>query len=291
MHGLRSRSPQWRKNMAKLIQLCTEASRRDEDFSRVWPAAGMGYIFVGNSGKLIVVDGGESRQDAEQLLAHLERLSGGNRPTVDLWIISHAHLDHYGALEILSKDESLRERVTVKQMCFSQQIPVTFDPDDDRRLSEIPARLGCENTVPHAGDVLAVDDLTVKILFTWENYERLESAHTFNQLSLIFIVTCGTRRMMLVGDSSSTGPRWVRTHYSAEELKSDHLQLAHHGLDGGEVLFYKTVAPSVVWIPCSLGGAKFIKMPETVCNAHNRYIQDRALSVVCACMGTVEAEL
>ena len=43
-------------------------------------------------------------------------------------------------------------------------------------------------------------------------------------------------------------------------------------------------------IPCSLGGAKFIKAPETGCNYFNRYIQERALSVVCACMGNTEME-
>lgn len=276
--------------MARFIQLCTEASRRDEDFSKIWPAAGMGYIFLSDHGKLLVIDGGETRGDAEQLLAHLERLCGGAHPTVDLWIITHAHGDHYGALYNLVKDESMRRRVTVKEMCFSEHISVGFGKGDDDRLAEITALLGCRNRVPHAGDEMEIDGLKIKIFFTWENFEHLEKVTTFNQLSLIFTVTGADRRMMFVGDSSSTGPRWVRTHYEAAELKSDWLQLAHHGLDGGEVLFYKTVAPSVVWIPCSVGGAKYIKSPETVSNVHNRYIQDRAQSVICACMGTVETE-
>ena len=54
--------------------------------------------------------------------------------------------------------------------------------------------------------------------------------------------------------------------------------------------FYRAVAPQTVLIPCSLGGAKFIKAPETACNYNNRYMQDRALSVICACMGQVTME-
>ena len=61
-------------------------------------------------------------------------------------------------------------------------------------------------------------------------------------------------------------------------------------IDGGDMEFYRAIAPQTVLIPCSLGGAKFIKAPETACNYNNRYMQDRALSVICACMGQVTME-
>ena len=95
--------------MGTLIQLCTEASRKDECFTKgVWPAAGMGYVFVTDSGRLLVIDGGETERDAETLVSLLEEKSDGH-PTVDLWIVSHAHGDHYGALEIVAKTPALRE--------------------------------------------------------------------------------------------------------------------------------------------------------------------------------------
>ena len=47
--------------MGTLIQLCTEASRKDDCFTKgFWPAAGMGYVFVTDGGKLLVIDGGET---------------------------------------------------------------------------------------------------------------------------------------------------------------------------------------------------------------------------------------
>ena len=76
--------------MGNLIQLCTEASRKDEPFTKgSWPAAGMGYVFVTDGGRLLVIDGGETEGDAEALVSLLERKFGGH-PVVDLWILTHA---------------------------------------------------------------------------------------------------------------------------------------------------------------------------------------------------------
>lgn len=277
--------------MGTLIQLCTEASRRDDCFTKgFWPAAGMGYVFVTGNGRFLVIDGGETAEDAEQLLSLLELKSGGKKPTVDLWILTHAHLDHYGALRIIAHTPALSARLTVARLCCCTDIPVSFAESDQANLAELPALLGCELTEPHTNDVLTVDDLEIRILYTWEDDPDLERVNSFNRLSLIFTVSNVAHRAMFVGDSTSTGPGIVRKRATPELLKSDFLQLAHHGLDGGDIVFYRMVAPTVVGIPCSLGGAKFIKAPETACNYNNRYIQERALSVICACMGTVETE-
>lgn len=276
--------------MGNLIQLCTEASRKDEPFTKgSWPAAGMGYVSVTDGGRLLVIDGGETEGDAEMLVSLLEKKYGAH-PVVDLWIPTLSHLDHYGALEIIAKTPSLRERLTVSRLCACTDIPVSFPESDQARIAAIPGLLGCELVTPHAGDVLTVDDLTVRILYTWENDPKLADAKSFNRLSLIFTVTGAAHRAMFVGDSTPTGPTVVRDSTDPELLKSDFLQLAHHGLDGGNIGFYRLVNPETVLIPCSLGGAKFIKTPETGCNYFNRYIQERALSVVCACMGNTEME-
>lgn len=250
----------------------------------------MGYVFVTPGGRFLVVDGGETAGDAEALLALLEERSGGKKPEVALWVITHAHGDHYGAVNRISQSPELRERVKVDRMCFTADIPVSFTEGDQAQLNEIPGRFGCPLTTPQAGDVLTADNLEIRILYTWRDDPALEEANSFNRLSLIFTVTSPEHRIMFIGDSTGVGPRVVRDRTAPELLKSDFLQLAHHGLDGGNIGFYNMVAPTVVLIPCSLGGAKFIKAPETGCNYNNRYIQERALSVICACMGPVTME-
>lgn len=249
----------------------------------------MGYVFITDGGKLLVIDGGETEGDAERLVSLLEKKCGAS-PAVDLWILTHSHLDHYGALEIIAKTPALRERITVSKICACTDIPVSFPETDQARIAAIPGLLGCTQVTPRVGDVLTVDNLEIRMLYTWEDDPKLSDVKSFNRLSLIFTVTGPAHRMMVVGDSTSTGPTVVRDHTDAALLKSDFLQLAHHGLDGGNIGFYRLVDPSAVLIPCSLGGAKFIKAPETGCNYNNRYIQERALNVICACMGSIEME-
>ena len=55
---------------------------------------GMSYVIQAEDGSLIVIDGGMN-EDADDLFAYLQRLCGGDKVTVDLWIITHAHADHY----------------------------------------------------------------------------------------------------------------------------------------------------------------------------------------------------
>ncbi|RAZ75589.1 MBL fold hydrolase, partial [Klebsiella oxytoca] len=56
------------------------------------PTQMMSYILQTGEGKLVVIDGG-TRQDAGNLLETLIRL-GGPEPTVELWLLTHPHLDH-----------------------------------------------------------------------------------------------------------------------------------------------------------------------------------------------------
>ena len=53
--------------------------------------------------------------DAEALVALLESQASVGVPQIDLWIITHPHLDHYGAIREICENESLRRRIAVKQ--------------------------------------------------------------------------------------------------------------------------------------------------------------------------------
>ena len=113
--------------MAKFIQIPTRASFYDGAFDNVvgWSAAGMGYIIVGESGKLTVIDGG-NHEDAEQIIALLQKYSGESVPTVDLWIITHSHLDHYGALREIATNDALYRSVKIKKLLLINKRQVRF---------------------------------------------------------------------------------------------------------------------------------------------------------------------
>lgn len=280
--------------MGKLIQYCTEQSKKDGDFLHgSWPAAGMGYLIQTENRHFIAIDGGQDRADAEGLIAIMEEIAG-ERPVVDLWMVSHPHGDHIWALREIANDASLLSRVQIKALCYS--IPplelTPWDQGSPKTMLEITEKLGVPVITPHADDELDIDGTKVKFFFTWENFEDVTKYKTFNALSMIFKITGKYKSAMFIGDSTGSGPRRVNAMYGdrLDELKADIVQLAHHGLDGGDTWFYKNVDASIALVPTSLGGGKYERMPEITCCAANMYAQERAFTVIQAFSGTASIE-
>ncbi len=280
--------------MGTLIQYCTEASKFDGAFA--WQAAGMGYVIVTENRHLIVIDGG-NKEDAEGFLCLLERIAGG-KPHIDLWIITHPHVDHFAALWTISGSSEYSDRLTVDRLCYC--IPSEFNftrrgepcscQRDIDRIATIAPSLGCLECRPAAGDRLDIDGTMIDFLYTYENAVTLADP---NELSLIFTVTGKHRKAMFVGDSYPAGLEVAYRTYkdTPKILKSDILQVAHHGLNGGHTMFYKLVDADVALVPISRSGDRAMNLPEENIAHHNLYAERRAASVIKAFCGTSALEL
>lgn len=278
--------------MGKLIQYCTNASKFDGEWR--WQAAGMGYIIETDNRHYIVVDGGLERVDAENLISMLTDLSGA-LPTVDLWIITHPHLDHYGALKFILSEEELSSQVIIKKICKSFPDEFTWGNgrvlDDARILNGLlDGAKESEIFVPNAGDVLDIDGYEVKFFFTYKDATVLSDP---NELSLVFSVRGSNKSVMFTGDAYENGLSIVYRKHKDDlsPLKCDYVQLAHHGLNGGYTYFYKAVGASVALVPISVSGDRAMKVPEELRGHHNLYAQSLASSVIKAFTGTVTLEL
>ena len=62
----------------------------------------MGYAIKTVNEKIIIIDGG-TQEDAPQL----EKYIIDNGGKVDYWFITHPHIDHAGAFEIISQNEDI----------------------------------------------------------------------------------------------------------------------------------------------------------------------------------------
>lgn len=271
--------------MAKIIQICTNASREDGDFSKEWPAAGMGYVIVSDNGKLIVVDGGECRNDAAHILGILSSLSNDSVPTVSLWIITHTHLDHFGALTFFSSGAEFADTIKIEKICACTNIPLGFGDAEQELLARTLESLDASVFEPRTQERIMIDGLDIQFLFTWRDHRDINNATSFNELSLVFMISSKNRKMLFTGDSTRVGFLKILESFPHDAIKCDFLQLAHHGLDGGDIEFYKLAAPTVVFVPCSLGGIKFIKSSNGDFNKCSRYARENAQSVICACNG------
>ena len=247
--------------MAKFIQYMTQDSLYDGPFDSKsgWPAAGMGDVIVSDKGKIIVVDGGQPN-DAQGFVELLEKQSD-NIPEIDLWIITHPHLDHYGAIRDISKNENLKNRISVKkfvywfpeEFCNIEGIPNALaGPNADMR--EICDNMNAESYRPARTEKFIIDDVELEFLYVPDDCSVLNtSGGNFNLCSLIFTVKGNEKTVMVTGDAYRRSMQITAWRY-AGKLKCDALQMPHHALcDAFCVDFYRYTDPEIVFLPISSG--------------------------------------
>ena len=240
-----------------LMQLCTEKSKFDGEWK--WQAAGMSYLVKTKENRFIMIDGGETEEDTIHLINVMRQISGEEHPTVALWIITHPHLDHYGALKILSEHPEYAKEISICQLCY--QLPndailpasgVTY-PNEHADIQSISKYINVPVTTPHTNDILKIDGLSIRFFFTPE--DCLERLRDVNELSLMFQITGENKSVMFTGDAYERTTRLVAFRFW-DELQSDYCQLSHHGLNGGSAEFYARVNATDVLIPSSVAGER-----------------------------------
>lgn len=250
--------------MDRIIQYATKASLYNGDFGvggAPWPAAGMGYVFVTADGQLTVVDGGHG-EDAEGLLSLLSAVTGEDVPTVSRWIVTHPHMDHYGALREIAAREELRGRVTVQELWW--YFPAEFRDRNgkapceraNRHMEEIRTSLGAVGHTPRIGETAETGDLTLTVLFVPIDCRWINNP---NSLSLIFKVTSPRKTVLITGDAFSDTLGYCAERYGTS-LRADILQMPHHGLcDTGHEEFYRLVGADTLLVPISEAGERTMK--------------------------------
>ena len=291
--------------MGKFIQYSTKESQYDGPFDSVvgWSAAGMGDLFVTDKGSLIVVDGGYDN-DAESFVELLEKYSNGKKPVVELWIITHPHGDHYGAIRAIAKSPELSSRISVKK--FMYWFPMEFRNGDgvsgvlaygNRDMETVRTVFGAEYEQPYLDQKIKIDEMEIHFLFVPDDCSILDVATNnpnSNQCSLIFTVQGSSKKAMITGDAFDRGlymALW--RHYRT--MKCDYLQLPHHGLcDTGVLNFYSKVNAKTVFIPISIAGYRTMHSDMYADNPKrdaNLWAESNADVVYKAYEGTFEVEM
>ena len=289
--------------MEKLIQYRTNASLYDGAFDSVvgWSAAGMGYIIVSKNGKLIVIDGGFG-DDAESFLDLLRQNSTTDVPYVDLWIITHPHFDHYGALREIAANDKLRDLVKVGKILY--WFPLEFLGKGGKEqalktpcehLKKILEAFSAEYHRPARDERITVDGIEIDFLYVPDDCSILNTGGgNANLCSLIFTVQSRNKRIMFTGDAYGRTMQITAWRYKGN-LKCDVLQMPHHGLcDAYNIDFYREVNATTLLIPISVAGHRTMHSDlyaDREGRAHNLWAENNAHTVYNAFDGTVEIDL
>lgn len=258
-------------------------------------SGGMGYVIRLRDGRFLLIDGGygvaddgssdrlgiymESEEyrndptkrgfeDADRIYNTMKaQTAEGQEPRVAAWIFTHADIDHVGAF--IKFAEKYGKTVIVGQLIYNFPVSSILTGWGDQRTAVVQAAAKYYGSVPtvtaHAGQVYRIADLTVRMLFNMELLEPdLPKNLKFNDTSLVFqIETEDGTRLMILGDCYPCEAEVIDKLYSGETLKSDIVQVSHHGIEGvghGDSLYKNIGATAALWpagtwkynYPCTL---------------------------------------
>jgi beta-lactamase superfamily II metal-dependent hydrolase len=188
-----------------------------------------------------VIDGGW-KEDADYLKSILKMR--GNH--VAMWFISHTHSDHVDALTAilhnpgqlkidriyasLLDDDWMREHGLVEEN----------EPKTLAEFKEAARDAHQEITELQLGQVLKIDGLTIEILGV-KNPEIVENG--VNNSSVVMRMSDAYKSILFPGDLGVEGGEKLLHGEYKDRLKSDYVQMAHHGQNGVDKAFYQAVAP------------------------------------------------
>ena len=206
---------------------------------------GMSYVIHLADGTFFIIDGGWCYDDyleADKLYEVLADLAGSNDIVIAGWLFTHCHGDHIGTFNYFV--EKYHANVTIKELIYN------FPSDDDIRASASSYMLNdtkqrynyfrevistyltdTEIVKVHSGYKFYYANMEVEILQTFEDlYPGTVANYDFNSSSTIFTVKLEGQKMLFVGDVSDTGASLLNKNFGSA-LKSDFVQVAHHGLN------------------------------------------------------------
>lgn len=212
----------------------------------------MGFVVVTKKDNVIVIDGGRTED-----MDSLKKLVGKRH--ISAWILTHAHDDHIGGFVSEVKKDGLRD-FDIERIYYNfppYELIENHDVLDYENfkadiLDCLPAfndvlpEIKDKTHIVKQGDNLQIDEVRIDFLFSY--HEGL-NCNLINDSSLVFKLSTPDKSVMFLGD---IGPEAGDTLYfeSAHLLKSDMVQMAHHGALCCSMEVYAAIEPKVCFWCC-----------------------------------------
>lgn len=204
----------------------------------------MGYLLKTSTGKLIVIDGG-TVDDTNHLIEMINKKG----KKVDYWFITHAHDDHAGAFVQIVNNTNIEishiyislneydwyEKNEPVRADFTKLLIDTLDKEKIKNNVEIP----------YLNEKIEIDGINIEILGI-RNPEIVENPG--NEQSMVIKFDTGNTTLLILGDTGIKSSQKLLENQK-EKLKSDIVQVAHHGQAGATEELYRTINPKICLWP------------------------------------------
>ncbi|MBR5500990.1 MAG: MBL fold metallo-hydrolase [Clostridia bacterium] len=244
----------------------------------------MSYMLKTKEGSLVMLDGGEAR-DYSEIIALAQHVTGMEKPVIDAWFFSHSHSDHVNAfVELMDKAPDALEIKKVYYKFTSEEWMLLNESTNKATYRRFMKALkkydesGANIVEVEEGQTYTYDGVTMEVLLIPdETIEPLAGA-AINDASVVYRMTIDNQRVLFLGDGyHQVGDRLIQKY--GNDIKSDIVQMAHHGSNGVQKSVYAKIDPKVclwptpVWLWENDSGDGYNSGPwETI--ELNRYMRE-----------------
>ena len=227
---------------------------------------GMCYVIRLADGSFIIVDGGFGLEGYDDRIYNILKKQAPDPDNIVIaaWMITHAHDDHTDVFEDFFK--AYADKVTIEKFICNipsaDQLVDNWANEKDGNIAysaKVRELLNSYFTdVPvikaHPGQEFYIRNAKINILFTVDVYDK--KLDDFNNTSVVFKLEAEGKSMLFLGDYDDKGVT-IPSLYKEGTLKSDIMQMAHHGLpENSSNAMASTIQPTYVFWPA---GAQIVK--------------------------------
>lgn len=192
---------------------------------------------ISTDNSLFIIDGGTGSESK-----YLEDFINSHGNKVDAWFITHPHPDHVGALtDILNGG-----RIIIDKLYHSlpkREWIKAYEPEYIRTYDNLESAINNSKVTQQRLELyqkIIINNISITILLV-NNPEITRNA--INNSSLIFKIASKDRNVLFLGDAGlEEGKKLINT-VPESILKSEFVQMAHHGQNGVGEEVYKEIAP------------------------------------------------
>ena len=232
---------------------------------------GLSDVIRLSDGRLIVIDGANLyEKDVDHLFERMQKDCPLEKPVIAAWIMTHPHSDHFFCFFPFMKKYS--QDVVVERFFFNfpegddmvhypklatdKASFAKWSGVEDVTVCDIVGmfrrdirEMGIPVYVPHTGQRYTVGDAKLQFIACMD--DSIHCSQNINASSLMFFMELGGQKILFTGDGSFSDTMTPQRY--GRELKSDILQVPHHGFGcgtaAGEMQAYRLIDAPVCLLP------------------------------------------
>lgn len=208
----------------------------------------LSMILEDKNGSIVVIDGG---WDIDA--AHLTKVLKARGGHVSGWFLTHPHSDHVGALvKILNTPDS---PITIDNIYYSMGNLSWYERVEPSRADMVKKLKTALAAFPKEkqhtivkGQEMQFGEIKAKVL----NNPYFLDVTSVNNSSMVYKFFLNDVSILVLGDMGPEGGQLLLKDCTQADLKSDIVQMAHHGQSGVNRQVYQVIKPKIALWPCPL---------------------------------------